>query len=56
MVLADGSSLDEDAIKSYVAEEVATYKRLGHVKLVDSIPKSNTGKILRRELRDQVSA
>lgn len=55
VVRAEGSSLSEDDVKGYVAQEVATYKQLGRVQFVDSIPKSNTGKILRRELRDLVT-
>ena len=51
VVLKAGSALDADGVKAYVAEHVATYKRLGDVVFVDSIPKSASGKILRRELR-----
>ena len=50
IVRAD-EELDEDAIKAYVAAEVATYKQLKFVEFRESIPKSASGKILRRELR-----
>jgi acyl-CoA synthetase (AMP-forming)/AMP-acid ligase II len=56
VVLKPGSTLSADEVKAYVAAEVATYKRLGHVVVVDEIPKSASGKILRRVLRDQVPA
>ncbi|MBW3604240.1 MAG: 4-coumarate--CoA ligase family protein [Actinobacteria bacterium] len=47
-VVAEG--LEPDAVLSYVAERVAPYKRLRGVEFVDEIPKSASGKILRREL------
>ena len=53
VVLAPGSSLGAEDVKTYVAGEVATYKRLGQVTIVEEIPKSASGKILRRLLRDQ---
>ena len=36
----------------FVAERVAEFKQLCGVKFVDEIPKSLSGKILRRMLRD----
>jgi 4-coumarate--CoA ligase len=47
--------ISADDVKSFVAAEVATYKRLAEVRFVESIPKSPSGKILRRELRAEVS-
>ena len=41
-----------DDVKDFIAGQVATYKRLGDVVFVDAIPKSASGKILRRILRD----
>ncbi|MEM9864688.1 MAG: AMP-binding protein [Myxococcota bacterium] len=55
VVRAD-ESLNEAAIKAYVAEHVATYKELSLVEFVDAIPKSASGKILRRELRERENA
>ncbi len=37
-------------IMAYVAERVAPYKKLRHVEMIDQIPKSPSGKILRRVL------
>jgi 4-coumarate--CoA ligase len=47
----DASPTVED-IKAHVAEHVATYKQLAEVEFIEAIPKSASGKILRRELRD----
>ena len=38
----------------YVAERVAPYKKVRGVQFVDAIPKSASGKILRKDLRAQV--
>jgi acyl-CoA synthetase (AMP-forming)/AMP-acid ligase II len=45
--------LGEDDIKTYVAERVAPHKRVRVVEVVESIPKSASGKILRRVLKDK---
>lgn len=56
VVLKDGAEASEDDIKSFVAGEVASYKQLRRVTLTDEIPKSASGKILRRVLRDEADA
>ncbi len=53
VVLKPGRTTGADEISAFVAERVATYKRLGGIVFTDSIPKSASGKILRRELRQQ---
>jgi acyl-CoA synthetase (AMP-forming)/AMP-acid ligase II len=45
-----------EAIMAFVAERVAPYKKVRELEFVDSIPKSLSGKILRRELVDQERA
>jgi 4-coumarate--CoA ligase len=52
VVLKDGQRATEDEICAFVAEQVATYKQLGAVTFIDAVPKSASGKILRRMLRD----
>ena len=43
--------LDADAVNSWMKERLAAHKQLaGGVVFVDTIPKSASGKILRREL------
>jgi acyl-CoA synthetase (AMP-forming)/AMP-acid ligase II len=48
--------LDLDELKDYVAERVAPYKKLREIERVDEIPKSASGKILRRLLREERGA
>ena len=50
-----GDDLDIDELLSWVAERVAPYKRLRAVEIVEEIPKSPSGKILRRMLRDRAA-
>jgi acyl-CoA synthetase (AMP-forming)/AMP-acid ligase II len=42
-----------DAITGWVAQRVAPHKRIRHLEFIDQIPKSASGKILRRVLMDR---
>ena len=53
VVLEPGSDTTAADIQAFVAEKVASYKHIRRVTFVDAIPKSASGKILRRVLRDQ---
>jgi acyl-CoA synthetase (AMP-forming)/AMP-acid ligase II len=53
VVMAAPASLDD--IASYVAERVAPYKKLRAVEAVSEIPRSATGKILRRILKERLN-
>ncbi len=53
VVAADG--LDSEELIAYVADRVAPYKRIREVEFVDEVPKSASGKILRRVLREGAS-
>ncbi|KAL2253974.1 UNVERIFIED_CONTAM: 4-coumarate--CoA ligase-like 7 [Sesamum indicum] len=50
VVRSSTTSLVEEEVKTFIAEQVAAYKRLRRVIFTDSIPKSASGKILRKEL------
>tara|TARA_Y100001934_G_scaffold235911_1_gene287051 strand:- start:28 stop:987 length:960 start_codon:yes stop_codon:yes gene_type:complete len=50
VVLKEGADAPADAIMGFVAERVAPHKRIRLVEFADEIPKSASGKILRRML------
>ncbi len=50
------SDVPPDQIMSYVAERVAPYKRIRALDVIDQIPKSPSGKILRRVLIEREKA
>lgn len=52
VVIATGQSLTSEAVMAHAAERLANYKHIRQVTFMDAIPKSASGKILRRELRD----
>jgi len=52
VVLKGGATADEDEIIAFVAARVAPYKKIRRLDFIDAIPKSPSGKILRRVLRD----
>ncbi len=54
-VVPAGPSVSAAEVMSAVNEQVVAYKRLRDVYLVDSIPVSAAGKILKRELRGRLS-
>ncbi|KAK7347710.1 hypothetical protein VNO80_22249 [Phaseolus coccineus] len=55
VVVSNGSKISEDEIKQYISKQVVFYKRISRVFFVGSIPKSASGKILRRELRARLA-
>jgi 4-coumarate--CoA ligase len=54
VVLKPGEEASPAGLAAFVAGRVAHYKRLAGVVLLDEIPKSASGKILRRVLRDHL--
>ena len=48
-----GSGVTTGDLQDLVGEALATYKRLRHVVIVDDIPRTPSGKVLRRTLRDE---
>lgn len=51
VILKPDMKVDKKSIIDFVAGKVAKYKQLKSLEIVDSIPKTATGKILRRELK-----
>jgi len=52
-VVKKDSALTEAALKRYCHDELTGYKRPKYIEFRKELPKSNVGKILRRELRDE---
>ena len=55
VVVKEGTEVGAADIQEFVASRVATYKQVRELHFLDAIPKSPSGKILRRVLRDQYS-
>lgn len=55
-VVKKDESLTEKDIRQFCAKELTGYKRPRHIEFRDHLPKSNIGKILRKELRDEANA
>jgi len=56
VVLKPDQSASPADIREFVAGQVASYKQLRNVVIIDAVPKSPSGKILRRVLKDQAAA
>src|SRR4051794_33640321 len=54
VVLKAGDPVSEEEMIAFVAARVAHYKQLRRVTFIDAVPKSASGKVLRRMLRDQL--
>jgi long-chain acyl-CoA synthetase len=52
-VVKKDPSLDEKTLAAYCAEQLTNYKRPKYILFRKDLPKTNVGKILRRELRDE---
>jgi acyl-CoA synthetase (AMP-forming)/AMP-acid ligase II len=52
-VVPAGDAVDADALMEFVAGQVSPHKRIRLVEQIDEIPKSPSGKILRRVLKDR---
>jgi acyl-CoA synthetase (AMP-forming)/AMP-acid ligase II len=51
VVKQSGAELTADEVIDFVAGQVAPYKKVRQVQFIDAIPKSTSGKILRKDLR-----
>nr|AGW16013.1 4-coumarate:coenzyme A ligase 1 [Pueraria montana var. lobata] len=56
VVRSNGFDLTEEAVKEFIAKQVVFYKRLHKVYFVHAIPKSPSGKILRKDLRAKLES
>ncbi len=56
IVRQQGADIDEDGVMSFVSERIAPHKKVRRVEFIDQIPKSASGKILRKDLRARENA
>ncbi len=56
VVKQQGAEISEDDVMSFVAERIAPHKKVRVVEFIDEIPKSGSGKILRKDLRAREQA
>jgi long-chain acyl-CoA synthetase len=54
VVLADGATLDEEGIRSMARDHLTPYKVPRRVVVVDELPRSLIGKVLRKKVRDSL--
>ncbi|KAG6581611.1 4-coumarate--CoA ligase 1, partial [Cucurbita argyrosperma subsp. sororia] len=55
VVRLKNSEVTEDEIKQFISKQVVFYKRIKRAFMIDAIPKSPSGKILRKELRAKLA-
>ena len=55
VVVKRSPGLTEESLREYCQEHLTGYKRPRHIEFAQELPKTNVGKILRRELREQYS-
>jgi long-chain acyl-CoA synthetase len=53
IVVKKDPALDEDTLRDFCRENLTSYKVPKSIVFTDELPKTNVGKILRRELRDK---
>jgi acyl-CoA synthetase (AMP-forming)/AMP-acid ligase II len=51
VVLRPGAEASAEEIIEFIDGQVAHYKRVRHLEFIEAVPKSASGKILRRELK-----
>ncbi|MGY3128085.1 long-chain acyl-CoA synthetase [Agrococcus sp. UYP33] len=56
VVPVEGESPTEDALRTFVRERLTGYKAPRRIRIVDALPRSAVGKVLRREVREMLSS
>jgi len=56
IVAREGAALDAEAVRAWANEQLGKTQRIAFLEVVDELPRSAIGKILKRELRDRFVA
>ena len=56
VIVRSNPALTEDEVRDYLKDKLTGYKRPRIVEFRTELPKTNVGKVLRRELRDKPKA
>lgn len=56
VVLTEGSTTGPDELRAHCEPRIADYKVPREFIFIDALPRNPTGKILKRELREQIRA
>lgn len=56
VLLRDGGNMDPVELKTFCADKLARYKIPKYIRFVESLPKTTSGKLLRRELKGWINA
>jgi len=56
VVAREGARLDAEAVRAWANEQLGKTQRIAYLEVVDELPRSAIGKILKRELRDRFIA
>jgi long-chain acyl-CoA synthetase len=56
VVVREGATIDAEALRAWTNERLGKTQRVAHLAIVDELPRSAIGKVLKRELRDRFVA
>ena len=56
VVVRDSAAIDAEALRTWANERLGKTQRIAHLAIVDELPRSPIGKVLKRELRDRFIA
>jgi acyl-CoA synthetase (AMP-forming)/AMP-acid ligase II len=56
VVAREGAQIDAEAVRGWANERLGKTQRIAFLQVVDELPRSAIGKILKRELRDRFVA
>jgi long-chain acyl-CoA synthetase len=54
-IVRGDTDLDEDRLRAWISDRLVHYQQPRQYIFVDALPRNSLGKVLRRELRDQMT-